>query len=322
MAEPRYTVTIYVAAPGTPLKLDSPKTSLPGHMFYATSNGKEKPNSFGFAPVVQGNIDGPGHISYQDLDNYKDPLYARTMEISRSQYETLNDFGLHPERHGFDTYYKDARHNCVDFTWAALNHVGIQRVLPFGKNGIPLDGPGAARPAHNVDAVESIHDPMPGSPLNKVHRNPMPEHRNLIQHLLSEQEAGPRIDQPSHPGHALHQQALHGVERLNARHGLAASERDSRFAAALAVAAQAQGLQRIDHVLLGDDASRAFAVQGHPNGVEGLDRRIAWVQTIDALNAPLAQSSSEWYQASAAAEPAPSPEAPVPQRAAPVHGLG
>ncbi len=57
----RYSVTVYVAAPGTPLKntetgaLGTP--SVPGHMYYAVSNGSA-PESFGFAPIDEGSIRG------------------------------------------------------------------------------------------------------------------------------------------------------------------------------------------------------------------------------------------------------------------------
>lgn len=58
MADDKYTVTVYVAAPGTPLINEAPgTTSGPGHMFYTTSNGHDKPQSFGFAPVQHGSMD-------------------------------------------------------------------------------------------------------------------------------------------------------------------------------------------------------------------------------------------------------------------------
>ena len=48
----KYTVTVYVAAPGTPLVNEPPgTTSGPGRMFYTTSNGHDTPKSFGFAPI-------------------------------------------------------------------------------------------------------------------------------------------------------------------------------------------------------------------------------------------------------------------------------
>ncbi|SFS11904.1 hypothetical protein SAMN05216570_2583 [Dyella sp. OK004] len=152
MEDEKYTVTVYIAAPGTPLVKEDPgASSLPGHMFYTTSNGHVT-QSYGFAPIKHGNIDGPGAIARDDVQNYKDPLYSRTMEVSKQQYDKLNDFGQHPDKHGFNTYYKDARHNCVDFAWSALNHADLKRSYLLGGKGVDVDGPGALRPAHNVEA--------------------------------------------------------------------------------------------------------------------------------------------------------------------------
>ncbi|SFR90149.1 Lipase (class 3) [Dyella sp. OK004] len=106
------------------------------------------------------------------------------------------------------------------------------------------------------------------------------------------------LDHPSHPGHAMFQQGLQGVQQLNARHGIAPTSRDTNFAGALAVAATTQGLTRIDHVVLNDNATRAFAVQGRlQGGIEGIDQKLAHVETMNALNTPLAQSSTQWEQA-------------------------
>ncbi|SFS16818.1 hypothetical protein SAMN05216570_3389 [Dyella sp. OK004] len=103
------------------------------------------------------------------------------------------------------------------------------------------------------------------------------------------------LNHPTHPGHAMFQQGLHGVQRLNAKHGVAPSERDANFAGALASAAAEQGLTRIDHVVLSDDASRAFAVQGRLHGgIAGLDQKYVYVETVTALHTPLAQSSAQW----------------------------
>jgi hypothetical protein len=171
MGDDKYTVTVYVAAPGTPL-VNEPAgtTSGPGHMFYATSNGHDKPQSFGFAPVKHGSMDGPGTISDKDNVNYKDPMYSRTMEVSKAQYDKLNEFGAHPEKFGFDKYYKDARHNCVDFTWAGLNHAGIER-------------------QHHVDL------PMTGVPYGPSIRLPLPGHGEGKTALRpAETETGVRVD--------------------------------------------------------------------------------------------------------------------------------
>lgn len=309
--QPKYTVTVYVAAPGTPLVKETPgATSTPGHMFYTVSDGVGKPQSFGFAPVEHGDINGPGFVSRDDVENYKDPLYSRTMEISKVQYEKLKAFGEHPEKHGFDLQYKDVRNNCVDFTWAGLNQAGIQRqnhieIAATGHVGtstagpslrIPLpghsDGKSAFRPAQNIDDVKSIKDPVPGSPLNKEQSHPMP-HRGPLQWILSDKG----LDDPSHPGHEMYRQAYDGVNRLNAEHQVPASDRDRNFAASMAVQAKAQGLERIDHLLLSPDGNQAFAVQGDLHNAHAMNRQIASMPTMEALNTSMQQSSASWNQA-------------------------
>lgn len=106
------------------------------------------------------------------------------------------------------------------------------------------------------------------------------------------------LDHPEHPGHTMFQQCLAGVEQLNAKHGVAASPRDGNFAGALAVAAVAKGLDRVEHVFLSDDSSRAFVAQGQvKGGTDGVNRFLAQIPTMDALKTPLADSSMQWLQA-------------------------
>nr|WP_199040398.1 XVIPCD domain-containing protein [Dyella sp. ASV24] len=297
----KYTLTVYIAAPGTPLLEEHPgDKSTPGHMFYVVNDGVKGPRSYGFAPVDHGSIDGQGFTPRNDLQNYKDPLYSRTMEISKEQYDKLTAFGDDPKQHGFDMQYKDVRNNCVDFTWAALNHAGIQHqnhvdLSPAGGR-IPLpgtsEGKSALRPTQNIDDVKSIKDPVPGSPLNKEHTNPMPS-RDFKQWLLSDIP----LDDPSHPGNAMYKQAHEGVAKLNAQHQVPASDRDMDFAASIATNAKAGGLDRIDHVMLSPEGDKVFAVQGNVNSLHGMDRQMVSMQTVEALNTPLAQSSANWQQA-------------------------
>jgi len=305
----KYTVTIYVAAPGTLLIKDEKPgtTSGPGHMFYETSNGHDTPKSFGFAPLHHGSMDGPGTIVDDDNKNYKDPIYSRTMEVSKAQYDKLNEFGANPEKFGFDKYYKDARHNCVDFTWAGLNHAGIERQhhvdlpmtgVPYGPSiRLPLPGHGegksALRPAENVDDVKSIKDPIPGSHLNSSHTNPMPAHRSVLQHLLSEQQ----LNDPKHPDYAMYQQARDGVGKIDAEHGRTPTVHSDNLAASLVVSARAGGLNQIDQVMVGSDGSRIFAMEGQIKAGHGLDGKMVQVETMQGLNTPVSQSSANWPQA-------------------------
>lgn len=300
----KYTVTVYAAAPGTPLLLESPATSGPGHMYYTTSDGHSQ-QSYGFAPIKHGDIDGPGKIYSDDVRNYDKPYYSRTMEVSKEQYDKLNEFGKDPAKYGFDMNYKDVRNNCVDFAWGGLNHAGIERhnhvdmpiAGPLGPDvrvSLPGTGEGksAFRPAENVDDIRSIKDPIHGSPLNKEHTNPMPP-RTVMQRLLSENEQPKRLDDSTHPDNAMYQQARNGVNQLDAEHGRAPNQHSDNLAGSLTVAARDAGMNRIDHVVLSDDASRAWAVQGD---LRSPFKQYTSVGTEQGLNTSIAQSSATWDQ--------------------------
>jgi hypothetical protein len=169
----RYTLTIYAAAPGTPLReadgqrIEDMARSVPGHMYYAVSDGYE-PQSWGFSPKQHGSLNGPGQVTEGDADRYVEPIYERTMEISKDQFDRLSDFGRDPASHGFDMNYKDVRNNCVDFTWAALNHAGIQRTHGhlghLESHGV--DGKLSYLPSLSPHDVRTIKDPFPESDLN------------------------------------------------------------------------------------------------------------------------------------------------------------
>ncbi|XFC37452.1 hypothetical protein ACEF39_000417 [Stenotrophomonas indicatrix] len=254
MDKPRYTVEIVIAAPGTPLMdpktglqeaLDGvPQTSSPGHMFYVLHASGEPAKSFGFAPKVHGSINGPGDIMPDDADVYKDPRHTRTLEISEAQYRKLEAFGSDPEKFGFSKHYQDVRNNCVDFTWEALNHAGIERKRSIDVNAlggpagqllpdvrIPLEMKGGGkdgyRPLRNIHGVDSIDPPFPDSDLNRTKINPMPD-RRWKHRLLSENDdigerSSERLADARVPGDALH-------------------PLDQRVRAALGDAAERQGL--------------------------------------------------------------------------------
>ncbi|MEX0180892.1 MULTISPECIES: hypothetical protein [unclassified Stenotrophomonas] len=254
MDKPRYTVDIVIAAPGTPLlDLSTGKqevvdgvlqTSAPGHMFYVLHATGVPPQSYGFAPVVHGDINGPGDIVKKDDLIYKDPRYTRTLEISEEQYKKLDAFGKDPEGFGFSKHYQDVRHNCVDFIWEALNHAGIERKRSIDVNAlggpagqlfpdvrIPLDinggGKDGYRPLRNIHGVDSIDPPFPNSDLNRTKTNPMPD-RTWKQRLLSDNDdigerSGERLVDARVAGNALH-------------------PLDQRVRAALGDAAERQGL--------------------------------------------------------------------------------
>lgn len=103
----------------------------------------------------------------------------------------------------------------------------------------------------------------------------------------------PRLDDKSHPDHALFQQARDGVHRLDARHQHTPDERSDRLAASLAVAARQAGMQRIDQVEVSKDAARAYAVQGNANSPH---KQVVEVDTQKAMSTSIEDSSRTWQE--------------------------
>lgn len=133
-----------------------------------------------------------------------------------------------------------------------------------------------------------------------------------------------RLDNPAHPDHALYETTRAAVHRLDAHYGRTPDTQSDQLAGSVAVEAKKQGLTKIDHVVLSDDGSRAYGVQGELNSPL---KRMVDVDTAKAVNTPIEQSSAEIAKLTPASpspvdttrqqtqEPsAPSPHAPRPGR--------
>lgn len=306
----RYTATIYVAAPGTPLA--SGGTSAAGHVYYSIHDGHES-ESYGFAPAVHGQSSGPGAVSKGDQENYRNPYYSRTIEITQTQYDKLREFGQAPDKHGFDKKYHGATNSCIDFTWGALNHAGLHRDRLFGKD---KGYEGALKPLDNVRDIKNIDAPFPKSELNKEQQNKMPD-RTLLQWFISDQQQGA----PSGPGHAqasanqqdpLIRQAEAAVRRLNTETGRQYDGQSACMAASAACLAKANGLSGIDHIFLSVEHGAArkgenlFVVQGEP--ADPAHRR-AMMKTQDAVSTPVEQSLAQLQTLNEAQQRQPSVQA-------------
>jgi peptidoglycan hydrolase-like protein with peptidoglycan-binding domain len=111
-----------------------------------------------------------------------------------------------------------------------------------------------------------------------------------LKHATQPQLASTLAD-ATHPGNGMYLQALAAVHRLDAQQGRAPDQRSGNLAAALAVASLGHGMSRVDHVVLSDDASRAYAVQGDTSS---LFKRYIDVNVGQAMGTPMAQSSAQW----------------------------
>ena len=117
-------------------------------------------------------------------------------------------------------------------------------------------------------------------------------HRAIDRQWQEKQaQISPTLDDSTHPGYEMYRQAAEAVYRLDSQHGRAPDQRSDNLAAALAVAARAVGMSRIDHVLLGNDASQAYAIQGDMGSPL---KRYVDVDVVQAITTPITQSSAAW----------------------------
>lgn len=151
------------------------------------------------------------------------------------------------------------------------------------------------------DAHYQVSSPMIGalqhfeSVANAQHDGWVLAHREIYNRCHGLFQDHPvHLDHPHHPGHEMFRQAHDGVSQLNAQHGVAASDRDRDFAAFASMSAKANGLDRIDHMLLSADGHQVFVVQGDLNSNY---KQVAQMTTADALNTPISQSSATWERA-------------------------
>lgn len=122
------------------------------------------------------------------------------------------------------------------------------------------------------------------------------------------------LNDQHHPDHAMYEQALDGVHKLDASMGRTPDQQSANLAASLVVASRKEGLKSIDSVVLSEDGSRAFAVQGD---IRSPTKEYASVSTAQAVNTPVAQSSAaalavQAVQPAAVVSPAPTVR-PTPQ---------
>jgi hypothetical protein len=95
---------------------------------------------------------------------------------------------------------------------------------------------------------------------------------------------------PSHPAHGMYNQAYSCVARLDDERGTPPGPHSQSFAGSLTSAALAAGFTRIDHVVLSDDASRGYAVQGDLNSPF---KQYTDVNVMTAIQTPIAESSQQ-----------------------------
>ncbi|MGJ7491925.1 XVIPCD domain-containing protein [Variovorax sp. ZT4R33] len=106
--------------------------------------------------------------------------------------------------------------------------------------------------------------------------------------LSSQAGPVPLLNDPMHPGNGFYKQALAGLEKINVERGIPSDQYTCNAAGTLASAACESRFKQIDLVAVNDNGSKLIAVQGTPGTVHS---KVIGVDTVVALNTPLAQSS-------------------------------
>jgi hypothetical protein len=104
----------------------------------------------------------------------------------------------------------------------------------------------------------------------------------------------PQLTDAKHPDYAMFRQALRGVHAIDASTGRSPDQMSENLAGALTVEARRNGMSRIDHVVMNDDFSRAYAVQGEANSPF---KKFAEVPTEVGVATSIDRSSADWHQA-------------------------
>ena len=290
--ENRYTLTIYVAAPGTPTLKDGEKdTSTVGHVYYSISDGNSK-MGWGFAPTISSPI-WKGKVVDNEFNIYQNPVLERTMEITKQQYDALKDFGLHPDKHGFNSsVYNAFSNSCVDFLYTALKEGNIYHKQVYGNDITGLvDHEGAIRVPRNIEELKNIPSPIPHSPLNKIIERPLPEQNWSQKNILSKTDNILNIeDMPQYAQNIYHQGKECFVDFCRHENIHYREEDLDRIGMSMAAAGYAQGLRGVSLIDV-DERTREISI-AH----ESPDLNEAVVNMDKAAVTPTAESLNQIQQ--------------------------
>ncbi|SMR70534.1 MULTISPECIES: XVIPCD domain-containing protein [Stenotrophomonas] len=156
-----------------------------------------------------------------------------------------------------------------------------------------------------------------GSPsLSNPGFSPTSPLQESIESTLDKAGVDPRKE--GHPDHALYRQIRDGVSAVDAKHGRSFDETSERVTASLLATAKSSGLERVDHVVLGNPPpngsdQRMFVVQGALDNPAHLRASVA---ISEAVNTPVEHSLAKVEQISQAQQVAQQDHAQEQTRAA------
>ncbi len=134
------------------------------------------------------------------------------------------------------------------------------------------------------DLYEGLRGPLPAG-------EPARRDQEKTRELPPQPEAPLKpLNGPGHVGHPLFIGALRGVHELDQQAGRVPEQQSEQLAGALARRMHELGGKRIDHVVMSNDGTTTFAVQGQLSDPAHLR---ASVPTLAAMSTPLEQSGRE-----------------------------
>ena len=220
---------------------------------------------------------------------------------------------------------EDVRH--LQTTLSALGYTDGQR-KPLKPDGEFGPGTRAALKSYQVSTGSHPNGEANSDVLNEIQRAGdllEVERRRHRHHHHHHPDGTPpyALNHAGHPQHGMFEQAREGVHRVDAEHKRTPDERSDNLAAALTVAARSHGMQRIDHVTLNHDGTKAYAVEGD---LQSPHKRVAEVETQKAIATPvehssltLASKAAEHEHAQQQSQQSQQPQSPHP--ATPSHGM-
>lgn len=153
-------------------------------------------------------------------------------------------------------------------------------------HALKVDGVMGANTQHALQKFQTDHGLSADGKIN-------PETQKAMDAALKAQTQNapaaksPGLDDPKNPHHAMYEQALAGVHKLDAAIGRTPDQHSAQLAAAITAEAINKGLTRIDAVAMSSDGTKTFAADN-----SSAIQKIADVPTLQALNTPMKQSNA------------------------------
>lgn len=248
-----------------------------------------------FDPGVKGNLEGEAK-ALQAAGYATDPNYAKNLvEIAngptmrkalaiaqgkpeQAQGQSRNHTQPQPHGHNSQSYpEKGSRGTHVTALQTSLQNLGYTN-----PNGTPLgtDGKFGGNTDLALKAFQRDHhlkdDGVAG-----------PRTLEAIKEAQQKAPATTMAD-PKHEAHGMFKQAETGVNKIDREHGREPSLQSGQLAGSLVASAAAANMCRIDHVMLNDNASKLYGVQGDLNSPS---KMVAEADVMRGLDTPLAQST-------------------------------